>query len=101
MSSTLLIKCVCPRIRLPPSGISRGTSFSSIKLNLLLFGRRGGRLVVHYIAVVDGGLPFVVLVVLVFHRLADAHRSVLEVQRVIGMGVSGEPVFAVDLLAVG
>src|ERR1017187_5966939 len=110
MSSTVLMKCVWPRIRFPPSGISRGTSLSCRFIRkapaprppaLLLLRWRGSCLVVHHVAITDGGLPFVSLVVLVFHGLADAHRTGFEMQRVIGVGVGREPVLAVDLLAVG
>src|SRR5215469_14782097 len=33
-SSTVLMKCVCPSMRLPPSGTSSGTSFSSMGLSI-------------------------------------------------------------------
>src|ERR1035437_1465383 len=70
--------------------------------SLLLRRRRRLGLVVHHVAVLDGGPAFVVFVVLVFHDHADAHViPILEVQRVVGARVSGEPVLAVDLLAIG
>src|ERR1035437_1561111 len=79
-------------------GVGRGPGAT------LLFLRRRRRLglVVHHVAIFDGGPAFVVFVVLVFHHHANAHViPVFEVQRVVGARVGREPVLAVDLLAVG
>src|ERR1039457_5953881 len=68
----------------------------------LLLGRRrlGRRL--HRIPVTDRRLAFVVFVVLILHGHPDPDvLAVLEVQRVVGVGVGREPILAVDLLAIG
>src|SRR5512140_188864 len=80
---------------------------------LFLFRRRrqgrrsGGRIAgglafFHYVAKFNGRTAFVLLVVLVTHGHADGHVfTAFEVQRVGGARVGGEPVFLVDLFAVG
>jgi hypothetical protein len=70
------------------------------KLLLLFRWRLHG--LVDDVAVTDGGLALVPLVVLILHRHADADVvAVLEAESVVGVGVGGKPVLAVDLLAIG
>src|ERR1019366_5064421 len=57
---------------------------------------------VHHLAVLDAGAAFVLLVILVLHGHADGYVfAALEVQRIGGAGVGGEPVLLVDLFAIG
>src|SRR5712691_970026 len=61
-----------------------------------------GLVVLDLVAEGDLGFRLELLVVLVAHGLPDAHVvAVGEVERIVGDRVSGEPVLAVDLLAVG
>src|SRR5579862_2641576 len=72
------------------------------KLGLL---GRGFRLLVvlgrsRFVAERNGRLGLELFVVLVLDGLANARVLILEMERVVGDGVGGEPIFAIDLFAI-
>ncbi len=78
-------------------------SSSATPLGLFLGFRllRGGRIVLNLVAEFDVDVALELFVVFVLHHHLDLLRTGLELQRVVGDGVGGEPIFAVNLLAVG
>src|ERR1700722_8376074 len=59
--------------------------------------RRFLRLIFDYIAEMNRGLAFELLIVFVSHQHANLLRVIFEVQRIVGVCVSWEPILAVDL----
>src|SRR5579863_5126101 len=75
--------------------------FAENRLRFLGRSRTRGRVLVVLRLKLDRGLSLELLVVLVTDGFLQADVVFLEVQRGIGGGVSWEPVFAVDLFAIG
>src|SRR5665213_1681207 len=64
-------------------------------------GLRGLRIVLHFVAKGDLGFRAKLLIVLIADGLANALVAALEMQRIVCDGIGWEPVFPVDLFAVG